>query len=75
MHDRCVDCQASPKFRELQSCFSETFAVKAPNGARVELTLRLCLTCGQRFPDRTALREYLATRLPAYASATVAAVA
>ncbi len=69
MPNGCVDCHATPKLHELGSCFSETFAVKAPNGARVQLTVRLCLKCGARFQDRIALREYLSTRLPAYATA------
>lgn len=69
MPNRCVDCQTSPRVNEPGSCFSETFAVKAPNGARVLLTLRLCLPCGARFEDRAALRAYLETRLPVPATA------
>ncbi|HEU4384015.1 MAG TPA: hypothetical protein VFR85_11015, partial [Anaeromyxobacteraceae bacterium] len=51
----------------LGSCYSETFAVKAPNGAGIHLTLRLCLRCGGRFQDRTRLREYLRSQLPQHA--------
>ncbi len=69
MSNQCVDCRTSPRVNETASCFSETFPVKAPNGAQVHVTLRLCLSCGARFQDRVELREYLATRLPAYATA------
>lgn len=75
MLERCVDCSDQPKLHELGSCYSETFAVRAPNGAALHLTLRLCLRCGSRFPDRTQLREYLRTRLPEHALQLAAAVA
>ncbi len=67
MADRCVDCGDRPRL-ELGSSFAETYAVKGPGGAKVHLTLRLCLRCGARFSDRTQLREYLRTRLPEYAA-------
>jgi hypothetical protein len=62
--DRCLDCNDRPK---LVDVYSETFAVRAPSGAALHLTLRLCLRCGSRFPDRSQLRDYLRTRLPDYA--------
>jgi hypothetical protein len=73
--DRCVDCNIRPRLHHILSCYSETFAVKAPEGAKYQVTLRLCLACGTRFPDRVALREYLRTRLPAHAMRAVAAAA
>jgi hypothetical protein len=49
--------------------------VTGPNGVKYHLTLRLCLACGSRFADRPQVREYLRTRLPAYATSVVEAVA
>jgi hypothetical protein len=71
--DRCVDCGDRPRLHDLGSCYSETYAVRAPSGAAIHLTLRLCLRCGGRFADRTGLREYLRTRLPEYAVQVAAA--
>jgi hypothetical protein len=65
LHDGCVDCRALPRLHELGPCFSETFATKAPNGMQVHVTLCLCLKCGARFEDRSQLREYLRSRMPA----------
>ena len=73
MADRCVDCGDRPRLHDLGSCFSETYPVRAPGGAAMHLTLRLCLRCGARFSDRTQLREYLRTRLPEYAVQVVPA--
>ncbi len=42
------------------------------DGGRFTVTLRLCLACGSRFADRVQLRRYLCTKLPAYATSTVA---
>ncbi len=67
MLDRCVDCNGAPRLHAVVPCYSETFPAKAPDGARFTLTLRLCLACGTRFADRRQLRDYLATKLPAYA--------
>ena len=64
--DRCLDCNDRPKPNDVAS-YTETFAVRAPSGAALHLTLRLCLRCGSRFPDRSQLRDYLRTRLPDYA--------
>ncbi len=81
MHDGCVectcaDCKASPRLHEVVSCYTETFPAKAPDGSRFTIALRLCLSCGARFADRQQIREYLRTKLPAYAlSAAEAAVA
>jgi len=71
--DRCVDCSDQPRLHQLGSCYSETFAVRAPNGAALHVTLHLCLRCGSRFPDRTQLRDYLRTRLPEHARLVAAA--
>lgn len=73
--ERCVDCNSGPRLQEVLSCYSETFPVRAPNGVPYHLTLRLCLACGMRFADRRQLREYLQTRLPAYATSVAEAVA
>lgn len=74
MRNRCVDCNAAPKANDV-AAFSETFAVRAPSGAALHLTLRLCLRCGSRFSDRAQLREYLNSRLPDYALQWVMATA
>jgi hypothetical protein len=71
--ERCVDCRTGPRLHSAVSCFSETFPVTAPNGVKYDLTLRLCLACGSRFADRRQIREYLRTRLPAYATSVVEA--
>jgi hypothetical protein len=73
--DRCVDCSTAPRLHAAVSCFTETFPVTGPNGVKYHLTLRLCLACGSRFADRPQVREYLRTRLPAYATSVVEAVA
>ena len=73
MPDRCVDCSDQPGLRPLGSCYSETFAVRAPSGAALHLTLHLCLRCGSRFPDRGELRDHLRTRLPEHARLVAAA--
>jgi len=65
--DRCVDCSDRPKLHDLGSCYTEAFTVRVQSGGALQLTLRLCLRCGSRFPDRTKLRDYLRTRLPEYA--------
>lgn len=75
MPDRCVDCHAGSRLHEVVSCYSETFPVTGPYGAKYQLTLRLCLACGSRFADRLQLREYLRSRLPAHATSVVEAVA
>ncbi len=67
MPDRCVDCDRRPTLHQLGACYSETFPVRGPDGAMLQLTLRLCLRCGARFSDRAQLRDYLRTRLPSYA--------
>jgi hypothetical protein len=72
LSDRCVDCRTGPK---LHACFTETFPVTGPNGLKYQHTLRLCLACGSRFADRREIREHLRTRLPAYATSVVEAVA
>jgi hypothetical protein len=72
--DRCIDCSEQPTLHQPAS-YSETFAVRAPSGAALHLTLRLCLRCGSRFADRAQLREYLRTRLPDHALQLAAAVA
>jgi hypothetical protein len=66
--DGCVDCSVTSRPTEVVPCFSESFPLKTTNGGQFTLTLRLCLRCGGRFADRVALRRYLETRLPAYAS-------
>ena len=73
--DRCVDCRTGPRLHEVASCYSETFRLTGPDAVKYHLTLRLCLACGKRFADRLQLREYLRTRLPAYATSVVEAVA
>ncbi len=75
MPDRCVDCRTAPRLHLAESCFTETFPVTGPNGLKYQLTLRLCLACGSRFADRREIREYLRTRLPAYATSVVEAAA
>ena len=67
MSERCVDCSDRPKLHDLGSCYTETFAVRVRSGGVLQLTLRLCLRCGSRFPDRSQLRDYLRGRLPEYA--------
>jgi len=64
-----------PRLHTAGPCFSETFPVVGPNGLRYHLTLRICLACGSRFADRSEIREYLRTRLPAHATSVVEAVA
>jgi hypothetical protein len=54
----CVDCGS----REFKSCYTEWFPV--PGGEGAPVTLRLCLSCGARFPDRSQLRSHLLTKLP-----------
>ncbi len=71
MPERCVDCRTGARLHSAVSCFSETFPVTAPNGVKYDLTLQLCLACGSRFADRRQIREYLRTRLPAYATSVV----
>lgn len=75
MPDRCVDCRTGPRLHAAVSCFTETFPVTGPNGLRYQHTLRLCLACGSRFAGRTEVREYLRTRLPAYATSVAEVVA
>lgn len=75
MSERCVDCRSGSRLNEVQSCFTETFAVTGPLGMKYPLTLRLCLACGSRFADRQQVREYLRTRIPAHARSVVEAVA
>jgi ribosomal protein L40E len=75
MSEGCVDCKGRPRLHDFGSCFSETFALRAPSGAALQLTLRLCLRCGARFPDRSQLRQYLRTKLPAHALQAVPATA
>ncbi len=75
MSDRCVDCLSGPRLHTTVSCFTETFPVSGPTGLKYEVTLRLCLACGSRFADRREIREYLRTRLPAYATSVVEAAA
>lgn len=74
LSDRCIDCNDQPRLHQLGSCFSETFPVRAPSGAALHLTLRLCLRCGKRFATRTELRDYLRTRLPDFAVQMAAAI-
>lgn len=59
MSDVCADCGA----REFKSCFSESFPARGRDGTA--LTLRLCLSCGARFPERGQLRSHLLEKLPA----------
>ena len=75
MPDRCVDCRTSPRLHTTGPCFTETFPVVGTNGLKYLVTLRICLTCGSRFADRSEIREYLRTRLPAHATSVVEAVA
>jgi hypothetical protein len=72
--DGCVDCSVRPRPHDVVPCYSETFPLTAFDGGRFNLTLRLCLSCGSRFTDRTELRRYLETKLPAYAKSSVALV-
>jgi hypothetical protein len=58
MSDTCVECGS----REFNSCFSESFPGRGRDGA--SLTLRVCLQCGSRFPDRAQLRSHLLQKLP-----------
>jgi hypothetical protein len=60
MVETCVDCGS----REFKSCFSETFPARGRDGTPLTLTLRLCLACGARFPDRARLRSHLHAKLP-----------
>jgi hypothetical protein len=60
MVETCVDCGS----REFKPCYSETFFGRGRDGSPVMLTLRLCLTCGARFPDRAQLRGHLHDMLP-----------
>lgn len=68
MPDACVDCQ-TPRFT---SGFTEIFEARGHAGAPGLVTLRLCLDCGSRFPDRAQMRRYLVTKLPAPVAATAA---
>lgn len=61
MSEMCVDCGS----REFESCFSECFFSRGSDGTPVMLTLRLCLSCGARYPDRVQLRSHLMQKLPA----------
>jgi hypothetical protein len=61
MSEICVDCGS----REFKSCFTECFFSRDRDGAPVMLTLRLCLSCGARFPDRGQLRSHLQQKLAA----------
>ncbi len=70
MADACVDCRT----RKFTSGFTETFESRTFDGTAVLVTVRLCLTCGARFADRSAMRSYLAGRLPAHAVSVAAAV-
>lgn len=67
MPERCVDCNSGPRLHEAGPSYSETFPLLAPNHVAYSLTLRICLSCGARFGDRTQIREYLRTKLPAHA--------
>jgi hypothetical protein len=60
MSDICVDCGS----REFESCFIECFPSRGRDGTATMLTLRLCLSCGARFPDRGQLRSHLMEKLP-----------
>lgn len=60
MSEICADCGS----REFKSCFTESFPSRAHDGTSLVLTLRLCLTCGARFPERSQLRTYLLDKLP-----------
>lgn len=66
MPDRCLDCNERPT-PDHAPAHAETFAVRAPSGAALHLTLRLCPRCGSRFAGRSEVREYLRGRLPDYA--------
>ena len=59
MSDICVDCGS----REFESCFSECFHTRGRDGTAMVLTLRLCLRCGARFPERGQLRNHLMEKL------------
>ena len=61
MSEICADCGS----REFSSCFAEVFPARGRDGAAVTLTVRLCLACGTRFPDRGQLRSHLLEKLPA----------
>lgn len=61
MIESCADCGS----REFKSCFTESFPARGQDGSALMLTLRLCLACGARFPDRGQLRSYLHQKLPA----------
>lgn len=60
MGDTCADCGS----REFKSCFTEVFPTRGRDGSPLTLTLRLCLSCGARFPDRGQLRSHLSQLLP-----------
>jgi hypothetical protein len=70
--DVCVDCNVRPRPSDVVPCYSESFPLTTIDGGRFTVTLRLCLACGSRFADRSQLRRYLHTKLPAYARSTVA---
>jgi hypothetical protein len=60
MSDVCAECGS----RDFESCFSESFPGRGRDGTAVALTLRLCLSCGARFPARDQLRSHLLQKLP-----------
>jgi hypothetical protein len=70
--DVCVDCNVRPRPNDVVPCYSETFPLTTIDGGRFTVTLRLCLACGSRFPDRVQLRRYLSTKIPAYATSIAA---
>jgi hypothetical protein len=58
--ESCADCGS----RDFKSCYTEWFPARAGDGAPLTVTLRLCLSCGARFPDRAQLRSHLRAKLP-----------
>jgi hypothetical protein len=62
MVQTCADCGS----RDFKSCFNETFPARGRDGTPQAVTLRLCLACGARFPDRAQLRGHLHAKLPAF---------
>jgi hypothetical protein len=60
MIETCADCGS----REFKCCFTESFPARGRDGTALTLTMRLCLACGARFPDRGELRSHLLQKLP-----------
>ena len=66
MADRCIDCGTRPKLNQQVPYFTESFAIRTQTGGATHIQLRLCFSCGARFPSRGELRSYLAKPVPQY---------